>query len=100
MVEYITGMDTRIGYPNEHLAGDSEEEIASPLYATGVGLLMSAVASDAKHKPLSAPGTEEVSEAESEVASAEKATEEAKAPRKNIFDKWSEKLKDFLDNAE
>ena len=100
LVEYITGMDTRIGYPNEHLAGDSEEEIASPLYATGVGLLMSAVASDAKHKPLTAPGTEEVSEAESEVASAEKATEEAKAPRKNIFDKWSEKLKDFLDNAE
>ncbi|KRP04102.1 MAG: cell division protein FtsA [Polaribacter sp. BACL8 MAG-120619-bin41] len=100
LVEYITGMDTRIGYPNEHLAGDSEEEIASPLYATGVGLLMSAVASDAKHKPLTAPGTEEVSEAESEVASAEKAPEEAKAPRKNIFDKWSEKLKDFLDNAE
>lgn len=100
LVEYITGMDTRIGYPNEHLAGDSEEEIASPLYATGVGLLMSAVASDAKHKPLSAPGTEEVSEAESEVASAEKAPEASKASRKNIFDKWSEKLKDFLDNAE
>jgi len=100
LVEYITGMDTRIGYPNEHLAGDSEEEIASPLYATGVGLLMSAVASDAKHKPLSAPGTEEVSEAESEVASAEKAPEATKASRKNIFDKWSEKLKDFLDNAE
>ncbi len=100
LVEYITGMDTRIGYPNEHLAGDSEEEIASPLYATGVGLLMSAVASDAKHKPLSAPRTEEVSEAESEVASAEKAPEAAKASRKNIFDKWSEKLKDFLDNAE
>ncbi|MDB4023461.1 cell division protein FtsA [bacterium] len=100
LVEYITGMDTRIGYPNEHLAGDSEEEIASPLYATGVGLLMSAVASDAKHKPLTAPGTEEVSEAESEVASAEKAPEAAKASRKNIFDKWSEKLKDFLDNAE
>ena len=100
LVEYITGMDTRIGYPNEHLAGDSEEEIASPLYATGVGLLMSAVASDAKHKPLTAPGTEEVSEAESEIASAEKAPEAAKASRKNIFDKWSEKLKDFLDNAE
>ena len=100
LVEYITGMDTRIGYPNEHLAGDSEEEIASPLYATGVGLLMSAVASDAKNKPLTAPGTEEVSEAESEVASAEKAPEAAKASRKNIFDKWSEKLKDFLDNAE
>src|SRR6056300_1309354 len=46
LTEYVTGMDTRIGFPGEHLAGDSEEEIASPLYATGVGLLMSAV----KHK--------------------------------------------------
>ena len=43
LVEYITGMDTRIGYPNEHLAGDSDQEIASPLYATAVGLLMNAI---------------------------------------------------------
>src|SRR5690606_41312632 len=26
LVEYITGMDTRIGYPNEHLAGESRSE--------------------------------------------------------------------------
>lgn len=38
LVEYITGMDTRIGYPNEHLAGDSDPEIASPVYATAVGI--------------------------------------------------------------
>ena len=40
LVEYITGMDTRIGYPNEHLAGDSDDDIASPLFATAVGLVM------------------------------------------------------------
>ncbi|WP_010249117.1 cell division protein FtsA [Myroides injenensis] len=40
LVEYITGIDTRIGYPNEHLAGDSNPEISSPLYATAVGLVM------------------------------------------------------------
>ena len=40
LVEYITGMDTRIGYPNEHIAGDSDADIASPLYATAVGLVM------------------------------------------------------------
>jgi cell division protein FtsA len=40
LVEYITGMDTRIGYPNEHLAGSSSEELSSPLYATSVGLVM------------------------------------------------------------
>ena len=40
LVEYITGMDTRIGYPNENLAGDSDESLSSPQYATAVGLLM------------------------------------------------------------
>jgi cell division protein FtsA len=40
LVEYITGMDTRVGYPNEHLAGDSDKEITSPLFATSVGLVM------------------------------------------------------------
>jgi cell division protein FtsA len=32
-------MDTRVGYPNEHLA-TSSEEVTSPMYATGVGLVM------------------------------------------------------------
>jgi len=39
LVEYITGMDSRIGYPNEHLA-KSNEEITSPMFATSVGLIM------------------------------------------------------------
>jgi cell division protein FtsA len=39
LVEYITGMDTRIGYPNEHLA-EIQMRISSPLYATAVGLVM------------------------------------------------------------
>jgi len=40
LTSFITGMDTRIGYPNEHLASSSSDEIASPMYATGVGLVM------------------------------------------------------------
>jgi cell division protein FtsA len=40
LVEYITGMDTRIGYPNEHL-GKGLDEVKSPMYATGVGLVIS-----------------------------------------------------------
>ena len=39
LVEYITGMDTRIGYPNEHLAKGSDE-VTSPMFATSVGLIM------------------------------------------------------------
>ncbi len=39
LVEFITGMDTRIGYPNEHLAKGADE-LKSPMYATGVGLVI------------------------------------------------------------
>ena len=40
LTEFVTGMDTRIGYPNEHLAKNVSEEIASPMFATGVGLVI------------------------------------------------------------
>ena len=40
LTEFVTGMDTRIGYPNEHLANDVSEELASPMYATGIGLVI------------------------------------------------------------
>jgi len=40
LTEYVTGMGTRIGYPNEHLAKSNVEDVTSPLHATGVGLVM------------------------------------------------------------
>ena len=52
LVEYITGMDARIGFPNEHLAGDSDEILSSPSYATAVGLLMVGLEKDFKEEVL------------------------------------------------
>jgi cell division protein FtsA len=43
LTEFITGMDTRIGYPNEHLAKESSDDLASPMYATGIGLVIEGV---------------------------------------------------------
>jgi len=41
LFEYITGMDARIGYPNEHLANSNDiENITSPMYSTGIGLVL------------------------------------------------------------
>ncbi len=40
LFEYMTGLDTRIGYPNEHLGKCKIEEIKSPMYATTVGLVL------------------------------------------------------------
>jgi cell division protein FtsA len=109
LVEYITGMDTRIGYPNEHLAGDSDAETTSPMYATAVGLVLNSLESKEKSslmKRFSHVVDDEEKEATSKEEDSketiEKETKKKKSSknRKNIFDHWAEKFKDFLDNAE
>ena len=113
LVEYITGMDTRIGYPNEHLAGDSDEEISSPLYATAVGLVMNSIRNNTKSAtPLVEMKREEVVFKQPEIkveeeiidnnmvnSTNEVETTEGKVKR-SFFDKYIEKIKEFLDNAE
>jgi cell division protein FtsA len=132
LVEYITGMDTRIGYPNEHLAGNSSEEISSPLFATAVGLVMNSI----ENSTQSAVRMEIVNEQPKVVyrnvppqqqqpvqqryeveenyvervetiedtrevrtnASKEESTETK--IRRSFFDRYVDKIKDFLDNAE
>ena len=91
LVEYITGMDTRIGYPNEHLASNSDSELSSPLYATVVGLLMKGLKENEKRKHT----TPEIDE-----ESIKRPKESKAVPKKTIFEKWGEKFRDFLDNAE
>ena len=96
LVEYITGMDTRIGYPNENLAGDSDESLSSPQYATAVGLLMNGLNRLDKERA-------KVNQLEGEEAQleGEKETQGTiKDPKKSILDKWADKFRDFLDNAE
>jgi len=44
LASFKTGLDVRIGYPNEHLAEDTAKELASPMYATGIGLVIEGIA--------------------------------------------------------
>ena len=41
LFEYMTGLDTRVGYPNEHLGKSKIDAAKSPMYATTVGLVLS-----------------------------------------------------------
>ena len=43
LTEFMTGLDSRIGYPNEHLSSDVIPEMASPMFATGVGLVIEGI---------------------------------------------------------
>jgi|MesohylFT_1024984.scaffolds.fasta_scaffold00948_3 cell division protein FtsA len=54
LVEYVTGLDCRVGYPNEHLAKNevlpkaTYDLLKSPMYATSIGLLIDGVQSAAE----------------------------------------------------
>ena len=41
LVEYMTGMDARVGFPNEHLGKSKVDMVKSPMYATSIGLVLS-----------------------------------------------------------
>jgi cell division protein FtsA len=97
LVEYITGMDTRIGYPNEHLAGDTQAETASPTFATAVGLVMKAV--DQQVVEVSSEASD-ASDATDETPDEDQPVEKQSQRRRSIFDRFSESIKEFLDNAE
>lgn len=92
LVEYITGMDTRVGYPNEHLAGDSDGDITSPLYATAVGLVLDGLERQEKQAFVEDTITDE--------ETPEPPVEKPPVQSKGFLEKLTERVKDFLENAE
>lgn len=93
LVEYITGMDTRLGHPSEHLAGNNSIDISSPMYATAVGLVMNSIKIRKVNK---------LKDETSENDNIELKSEENSKTKKpvSILDQFTERIKTFLDNAE
>ena len=106
LVEYVTGMDTRVGYPNEHLAGDTDQNVTSPLYATAVGLLMDGLGRSEKNDvdQEASSTAENFKKDENQSVETENTEISNKTKihknRDSFLDKLTEKVKDFLDNAE
>ena len=96
LVEYITGMDTRIGYPNEHLAGDSEDNQTSPVFSTAVGLLMTALKENLDTNQLAVDND---SLEDNQETSIKDLSNPENVKRSTIFERWTEKFKEFLDKA-
>ncbi|MBA3899384.1 MAG: cell division protein FtsA, partial [Bacteroidetes bacterium] len=82
LVEYMAGMDTRIGYPNEHL-GKGSMEITSPIYATSVGLVMKGLEYSDKQKNKQT-----------------KVTTHSKKTKGGFFDKLLNKTQKFFEEGE
>jgi cell division protein FtsA len=82
LVEFVTGIDTRIGYPNEHISKTIVEEIKSPMYATGVGLVIKGLNGD--DEPLETATQEETTTTENKQG--------------GFLSKWLEKGKAWLND--
>lgn len=87
LIEYITGMDTRIGYPNEHL-GSCPDEVKSPMYATAVGLVIRGVREV------------ELDAVRNQAKEPDAASKDSKPPKKgDWFKNFFEKTKRILDDG-
>ncbi|HYW96633.1 MAG TPA: cell division protein FtsA [Bacteroidales bacterium] len=40
LVKFKTGMDVRVGFPNERLVAEASEDVNQPMYSTSIGLLL------------------------------------------------------------
>jgi cell division protein FtsA len=92
LTEFKTGLDTRIGYPNEHLANDVIGEMASPMYATGVGLVI--VGSDRYEKEKEKMKPAAVEEEQPEIPEKEKNAKKMKMKKIKDPDKEGQKFTD------
>jgi cell division protein FtsA len=86
LFEYLTGMDTRIGYPTEHLANTNHiENLTSPMYSTGVGLVLKGFESLDKNEQKNPV-----------VEKAAKTKTHSKKTRGSFFDSFVEKSKSWF----
>ena len=83
LAEYVTGMDTRIGFPGEHIAGDSNKY--NPIYSTAVGLLMKSIENNTLEDNSTSNST---------------SNDLVNQERKTTLTKWAEGFKSFIDKVE
>jgi len=102
LTEFKTGMDTRIGYPNEHLANEVPSEMASPMYATGVGLVIVGIDRFEKEKEkliASMPVVEEPAPVEEEKQKKTRVKKPKKegAPSRKLTDSFMENIRKWFE---
>lgn len=96
LTEYTTGLNARIGYPNEHLAPGHIEELAKPTYSTCIGLILKGYSDyehnrkqfETKYARVEVPEGLKKQEAFAEEADEEISHEEKVKNRKGLKDFW------------
>ncbi|MEO5999493.1 MAG: cell division protein FtsA [Chitinophagaceae bacterium] len=104
LTEYVTTINARLGFPNEHLAGGHIEELAKPTYSTCIGLILKGY-SDYEHnrkqfennlKRVNVPeNLKKVEGIKSSIITPESVSPEKIKNRKGLKDFWG-KFKDSI----
>ena len=81
LVEYVTGMDTRVGFPGEHLAGDTNN--SNPIFSTAVGLVMKAIENNNDKNEGKSSKADEISE-----------------QRKTVLSKWGDQFIKWIEKVD
>lgn len=97
LTEYVTGLNARIGFPNEHLASGHIEDLAKPTYSTCIGLILKGY-DDYEHnrkdfekefKKVEVPeGLKKALQAEEEVMIEEEVNAEKMRSRRGLSNFW------------
>ncbi|MBI3232618.1 MAG: cell division protein FtsA [Bacteroidetes bacterium] len=99
LVEYMTGLDVRVGYPDEHLAKGMVNEVKSPAFATGIGLLMKGLSSNISQGNYSAEKpSAEMDSIIPEASEVTVAKEKPKAP--SLFSKLANTFHQLMNDEE
>jgi len=94
LISFKTGLDVKIGYPNEHLAGNTDEKLNHPMFATSIGLLLEG------YEILDKQNKIETGNKVKEAKTIEKPEEvkEEKKKKKPIFDNIMQKFGNFFED--
>ena len=98
LFEYVTGMDTRVGYPTEHLSNSNNELIKSPMYATAVGLVMKAVEINERNQKVHAQLNNKKNQINQSVDEQKTITKLDENSKESYIDKWATALLKLLAN--
>ena len=91
LVKFKTGYDVRIGYPNEHLTADVNEDINSPAFSTSIGLILKGFEQLETYKRLSNDTQKE------NQTGGKKKVESKDVRRSTIIDKFKNKITEFFE---
>ncbi len=90
LVKFRSGLDVRIGYPNEHLISETPDDINQPMYSTSIGLLL-------KGDDMMNNKKEEDFEPVEETAGKENSKPEKSRQKSGIFDSIKRTITDIFE---